>query len=88
MAPKLIELGPDVKDFAEDALKMSTLSMIAWLANTYILNRPAPFQDTVQMMMITIAGLAFHHLVTDRMIVRFVVSEGTEGYYHAMKRNY
>ena len=87
MAPKLIELKPDIVDFANDALKMSTLSIIGWLINSYVLNRPAPFQDTIQMLMITIAGLAVHHLITDTMIVRFVVKSGSEGMYAAMKRH-
>lgn len=86
MPPTLVELNPDMKDLAEDALKMSTLTLIGWIINSYILNRPSPFQDTMQMMLITVAGLAFHHLVTDTMIVRFVVKQGQEGYYQAMKR--
>jgi hypothetical protein len=86
MAPRLIELEPDMVDFSQDALKLTTLGLTAWVINSYILNRPSPIQDTVQAALITVAGLALHHLVTDKMIVRFVVKSGKEGYYQAMRR--
>jgi hypothetical protein len=86
MPPRLIEVSPDVKDFAEDGLKIAVVSLTAWVVNTYLLKNPTPIEGTLQTLAILLGGLAVHHLIVDPNIVRFVVQPGTEGYYLAMKR--
>jgi len=87
MAPKIIELEPDVVDFANDAVKMSTLAIVGFIVNSYILNRPMPFNSTMQTLLVTITSLGVYHLLVDPMVVRFVVKSGAEGFYMASKRH-
>lgn len=84
--PRIIEVAPQTKDFAEDSLKMASVALTAWAVNNYVLNKPSPFQNTFEMLMIVIAGLAVHHLLVDKSVVRFVVQSGSESMYAAMKR--
>lgn len=86
MAPHLIEVTPAMKDFAEDALKLSVVSLTAWAINQFVLNVRSPVNSTLQTIALYAAGLALHHLIVDPSIVRFVPVQGTEGYYMASRR--
>lgn len=89
MAPKLIEVDADRKDFFDDALRLATMGLTAWFINSYLLQSPnaGPLLSSMQTMMIAIAGIAVYHLVVDANALRFVVKRTQESYYHAMKRS-
>jgi hypothetical protein len=84
--PRLIEVAAPTKDFAEDALKMSSVMLTAWAVNSFLLNKPEPLMDTMQMLLVFGVGLAVHHLFVDQSLLRFVVQSGQESMYAAMRR--
>lgn len=84
--PRLIEVSAQSKDFAEDSLKVASVALTAWALNSYVFSKYTPLKDTAQMLFLVIAGLAVHHLVVDRSVVRFVVQSGQESMYEAMRK--
>lgn len=84
--PRLIEVAPQTKDFAEDSLKVASVALTAWALNNYVFGKPSAVQDTAQMLFLVVAGLAVHHLVVDTQVLRFVVASGQEGMYEAMRK--
>ena len=86
MAPKLVEVNADQRDFAEDALKAVVVLMSGYVLNQYREGGSQPFEKTQTMLLALVAGLFVFHFVVDQHLLRFVVKSGQEGYYHARKR--
>ena len=88
MAPRLIEVSADMKDFAEDALKALSILATTWLIQSFWLRDPsaATFERMAQMGIMVLAGLGIHHLIVDDFVLRFVVKSGQEGMYEAMRK--
>jgi hypothetical protein len=87
MAPRLIEVGADQKDFAEDVLKMGVVLVSGFLLNEWRTGVYEPFDKTQNLLISLLLGLGVYYFVVDAYIVRFVVAQGQEGYY-TVKRRY
>ena len=87
MRPQIVEVAPEYKDFAEDSLKLSTVMIAAWLLNNYVLGtREGPIESVLRSALVFSSGLAVFYLVVDKLLLRFVVKSGKEGFYHVQKR--
>jgi hypothetical protein len=86
MAPKLIEVSAEQKDFAEDALKFAVVMVSGFFLNRWRTGVYEPMDKTYNMLMAVLMGLSVFHFIVDAHIVRFVVKSGQEGYYTACKR--
>ena len=86
MAPKLIEVSADYKDFAEDALKAAVVLLSGYLMTGYRTGFSEPFDKTSSMMISLMIGLGAFYFVVDPHLIRFVVKDGQEGYYVAKRR--
>lgn len=87
MAPQLIEVPADQKDFAEDVLKAAVMLFTGYALNTWVFKRQAQFiHPTQELVAAIIAGLFIHHFIVDKNVLRFVVKSGQEGYYCSKKR--
>lgn len=86
MAPRLVEVNADQKDFAEDAMKAAVVLVSGFFMNQWRTGASEPFEKTQNMLLSLVFGLFVHYFIVDPHVVRFVVKQGQEGYYSAMKR--
>jgi hypothetical protein len=86
MAPKVIEVHPDQRDFFEDVLKASVVLTSGFFLNQWLSGGREPFGPTQTMLFSLVLGLFVFHYIVDPHVIRFVVKSGTEGYYQAKRR--
>ena len=83
--PRKIQVGADVLPVYESAVKFGSIAVAQWAIKSYALGQDVSLEQHLRDAAMVVAGLGLFHLIVDRAVVRFVVREGEEGYYMAMR---
>lgn len=81
----MVEVPAEYKDIADSAVRFGSIAVAQWGIQNFIMGRPIPLKTTMSNNAMIVAGLALFHLIVDKMVVRVVVKQGEEGFYHAMQ---
>jgi hypothetical protein len=83
--PYMIEVSPEYKDMAEDALKMAVVLGTGALVEQWRFGS-VNWDNAEVALMSMLLGMVVFHYVVDKHVARVVVQDGQEGYYVARRR--